>query len=77
MEQVRPTANSAWSIRRRRSSSEGKNDPARSFGMRSSRSPAVVVSVRGREPLRWAVRLSLRSWAPAPIVAVSSASISA
>ena len=28
----------------------------RSFGIRSSRSPAVVVSVRGREPLRWAVR---------------------
>ena len=50
------TANSAWSTRRRRSSSEGKNDPARSFGIRSSRSPAVVVSVRGRLPLRCAVR---------------------
>ena len=55
------TANSAWSTRRRRSSSEGKNDPVRSFGIRSSRSPAVVVSVRGRDPLRCAVRWSLRS----------------
>jgi hypothetical protein len=36
--------------------------------------PAVVVSVRGREPLRWAVRLSVRSCGPAPITAVSSAS---
>ena len=42
------TANSDWSTRRRRSSSEGKNDPARSLGIRSSRSPAVVDSVRGR-----------------------------
>jgi hypothetical protein len=39
----------------------GKNDPARSLGIRSSRSPAVVVRVRGREPLRWAVRASMRS----------------
>ena len=50
------TANNAWSTRRRRSSREGKNDPARSLGIRSSRSPAVVVSVRGRLPLRCAVR---------------------
>ena len=50
------TANSAWSTRRRRSSSEGKNDPARSFGIRSSRSPAVVVNVRDRLPLRCVVR---------------------
>jgi hypothetical protein len=33
------TANSAWSTRRRRSSSDGKNEPVRSFGIRSSRSP--------------------------------------
>jgi hypothetical protein len=49
------TANSAWSTRRRRSSSEGKNEPARSLGIRSSRSPAVVVRVRGRDPLRRAL----------------------
>ena len=71
------TANSAWSTRRRRSSSDGKNDPARSLGIRSSRSPAVVVSVRGRLPLRWAVRSAVRSHGPAPITAVSSASINA
>jgi hypothetical protein len=45
--------------------------------MRSSRSPAVVVSVRGREPLRWAVRAVVRSCGAAPIAAVSSASVSA
>ncbi len=71
------TANSAWSIRRRRSSRDGKNEPVRSLGMRSSRSPAVVVSTRGREPLRWAVRDLVRSCGAAPIVAVNSASISA
>jgi hypothetical protein len=71
------TANSAWSIRRRRSSSEGKNDPVRSLGIRSSRSPAVVLSTRGREPLRWEVRASVRWCGPAPITAVSSASIRA
>jgi hypothetical protein len=32
------TANNAWSTRRRRSNRLGKNDPARSLGMRSSRS---------------------------------------
>jgi hypothetical protein len=45
-------ANSAWSTRRRRSSRAGKNDPARSFGILKSRSPAVVLSVRERVPLR-------------------------
>ena len=54
------TANSAWSIRRRRSSSDGKNEPARSFGIASSRSPAVVDRVRGRWPLRCTVRASVR-----------------
>jgi hypothetical protein len=36
-----------------------------------------VVRVRGREPLRWAVRVSVHSCGPAPITAVSFASISA
>ena len=58
------TANSAWSTRRRRSSRLGKNDPARSFGICSSRSPAVVVKVRGRCPLRCARRVSTRSNGP-------------
>lgn len=39
------TANSAWSIRRRRSNSEGKNDPVRSLVIDRSRSPAAVVIV--------------------------------
>jgi hypothetical protein len=42
------TANNAWSTRRRRSNSEGKNDPARSLGICNSRSPAEVVSTRER-----------------------------
>jgi hypothetical protein len=42
------TANNAWSIRRRRSNSDGKNDPTRSFGIASSTSPAAVVSSRSR-----------------------------
>jgi hypothetical protein len=71
------TANSAWSIRRRRSSRDGKNDPARSLGMARSTSPAVVVSTRSRWPLRWAVRASVRSCGAAPITAVASASINA
>jgi hypothetical protein len=71
------TANNAWSTRRRRSNSEGKNDPARSLGIRSSRSPAVVVSTLGRWPLRWASRSGVRSWGAAPITAVSWASMRA
>ena len=43
------------------------NDPLRSFGIRNSRSPAVVVNVLPREPLRCAVRSALRSQGPAPI----------
>ena len=39
----------------------GKKLPVRSFGIRSSRSPAVVDRVRVRWPLRWLVRVSLRS----------------
>ena len=71
------TANSDWSTRRRRSSSDGKNDPARSLGIRSSRSPAVVVIVRGRCPFLCAVRASVRWCGYAPITELSSASISA
>ncbi len=71
------TAYSAWSTRRRRSSSAGKKVPVRSLGIRSSRSPAVVVNVRARCPLRCAVRASERSWGSAPITEVSSASINA
>jgi hypothetical protein len=46
------TANNAWSTRRRRSSSDGKNDPHRSFGIANSKSPAGVENNRGRVPLR-------------------------
>jgi hypothetical protein len=53
---------SAWSTRRRRSNSDGKNDPVRSLGIRGSRSPAVVVDVRGRCPSPRVSRLSVRSW---------------
>ena len=55
------TANRAWSTRRRRSISAGRNDPVRSLGIRSARSPASVDSLRGREPLRWLLRDGLRS----------------
>ena len=71
------TAYKAWSTRRRRSSNDGKNVPVRSFGIRSSRSPAVVDNARGRCPLRCAVRASVRSCGSAPITEVSSASINA
>ena len=45
---------------------------ARCLGLSS---PAVVEIVRGRDPLRWLIRVSVRSCGPAPITAVSSASI--
>jgi hypothetical protein len=61
------TANSDWSTRRRRSSSDGKNDPARSRGIFSSRSPAVVLIVRGRCPFRRPARVSVRWCGCAPI----------
>jgi hypothetical protein len=45
--------------------------------MRSSKSPAVVVSSLSRWPLRWPVRLEVRSFGAAPITEVNSASINA
>jgi hypothetical protein len=42
------TACNALSIRRRRSNSDGKNDPARSLGIATSMSQAVVDTVLGR-----------------------------
>jgi len=55
----------------------GKHDPARSLGIRSSKSPAEVVSSRERWPLRWPTRPSVRWCGAAPITLVSSASIKA
>src|SRR4051794_1888465 len=53
----------------------GKNDPFRSFGIRSSTSPAWVASNRSRAPLRSVVLVLVRSYFPAPISSVASASI--
>ena len=69
------TAHRALSTRRRGSSSDGKNDPTRTLGIRSSTSPAGVDNRRVLDPLRWLMRASVRSWGSAPITAVSSASI--
>jgi len=55
------TACNALSIRRRCSSSDGKNDPDRSVGILSSTFPDVVEIVLLRCPLRWVVRFSVRS----------------
>src|SRR3954466_12207034 len=54
----------------------GKYDPLRSFGIRSSTSPAWVASNRSRAPLRSVVLLSVRSYFAAPIFSVASVSIS-
>jgi hypothetical protein len=70
------TANRARSIRRRRSNKLGKNDPERSLGIFSSTSPALVVSVRSRWPLRRLVRSGVRWWGWASITVVASASMS-
>ena len=69
------TACNAWSIRRRGARISGKNEPLRSFGIASCTSPALVVSTRGRDPLRSVVRVSDRSYRPAPITSVASSSI--
>lgn len=63
------------STRRRRSSSDGKNEPDRNFGIRRSNCPAVVVSVFARVPLRCVTRSGLRSNRPAPMNAAASASV--
>jgi hypothetical protein len=60
-------------MRRRGSSSEGKNDPVRVLGIFTVTSPTPVVTVFGRLPLRWVVRVSVRSCAPAPMCAVGAA----
>ena len=53
----------------------GKNDPARSLGIDSATSPALVVNSRGREPLRSVTPVSVRSYLAAPITSAASASI--
>src|SRR4051812_29006019 len=63
-------------MRRRGSRMTGKNDPFRSFGIRSSTSPAWVANNRSRAPLRSVVLVLVRSYFPAPISSVASASIS-
>src|SRR3954462_6562807 len=63
-------------MRRRGSRMTGKNDPFRSFGIRSPTSPARVASNRSRAPLRSVVLVLVRSYFPAPISSVASASIS-
>jgi len=60
--------------RRRGCSSDGKNDPSRSFGIARSTSPAGVASVFERVPLRRVMRSGERSYRSAPIFAVASAS---
>ena len=54
------TACNALSIRLRRPSSAGKNDPDRSFGICASPSPEMVETVSGRCPLRGVLRPSAR-----------------
>jgi len=48
-------------MRRRGASNEGKNDPARSLGIFTIKSPAVVETVFSRVPLRWVVRVGVCS----------------
>src|SRR4051812_7839065 len=62
-------------MRRRGSRMTGKNDPFRSFGIRSSTSPAWVANNRSRAPLRSVVLVLVRSYFPAPTRSVASASI--
>jgi hypothetical protein len=52
---------------RRGSKITGKNEPLRSFGIRSCTSPAWVASSRGRDPLRSVIRVSVRLQRSAPI----------
>ena len=61
------TACSATSTRRRGQSSDGKNDPERTFGILTVMSPVAVATSLSRVPLRWFVRASLRSCGSAPM----------
>jgi len=49
----------------------GKNDPVRVLGILIVRSPAVLDTTSSRLPLRWVVRVWLRSWRAAPMCAVA------
>ncbi len=53
------------------------NDSVRSFGIRNSRSPAVVASSNCLDPLPVDARPDVRSQKPAPITPSASASINA
>src|SRR5512135_769743 len=55
----------------------GKNEPVRVLGIVTVTSPAAVVRVFGPDPLRWVVRVGVRSCGPAPIAAVASSAMSA
>ena len=55
------TACNATSMRRRGANRVGKNDPVRSLGIFTVKSPLVVDTVLSRVPLRWVVRASDRS----------------
>jgi len=69
------TAYNAWSIRRRRSNTLGKNEPERSLGIFNSTVPPLVINSRDRTPLRSVRRSGERSYRSAPITAIASASI--
>jgi len=64
-------------MRRRRSSTLGKNEPWPSFGILNSAPPAFVVRTGGREPFRWLVRIIVRPWRSVWTPLVASVSISA
>src|SRR3954464_3383850 len=63
-------------MRRRGSRMTGKNEPFRSFGIRSSTSAPWEANKRPPEPLRSVVLVLVGSYFPAPISSVASASIS-
>ena len=62
-------------MRRRGSRMAGKNEPLRSFGIRSCTSPACVDSTRARAPFRSVTRVSVRSYRAAPIRSLAYSSI--
>src|ERR1035437_3083742 len=55
-------------MRRRGTSNEGKNDPERSLGIFTIKSPAVVETVFSRVPFRWVVRAGVCSYGLAPVI---------